>query len=119
MCWAGVGYVSARRCVDQYSVEELRLSWGDLDPAKPAYYQRVLKRRMPPVNRLPPGFLPSQVVGPVGWHLHSFASTAHVLYKLFTRAGRYSTHLDADMDQMALDKRKECAEVRARRERRG
>ena len=53
----------------------------------------------------------TQVVGPAGWHMHSFASTAHALYKMFSRAGHYSSVLHPDMQVKALQHRQHCSEV--------
>ena len=37
--------VTYGRCVDPYTVEELRLGWGDWEPAKREYYRCVRPRR--------------------------------------------------------------------------
>jgi hypothetical protein len=43
--------------------------------------------------------------------MHSFASTAHALYKMFSRAGHYSSVLHPDMQVKALQHRQHCSEV--------
>eukprot|EP00976_Prorocentrum_cordatum_P040335 817849-Prorocentrum_minimum.AAC.1 len=53
---------------------------------------------------------PTQV-GPAGWHLHSFASTAHAMYKFFTRAGKHVASFDQHMLDTVKSKRTQCDEV--------
>jgi hypothetical protein len=65
----------------------------------------------PSPNKPPPGFKAAEVVGPAGWHLHSFASTAHGLYKMFSRAGHYSSVMHPSMKAKALQHRQHCSEV--------
>mmetsp|Transcript_7203 Transcript_7203/g.13806 ORF Transcript_7203/g.13806 Transcript_7203/m.13806 type:complete len:534 (+) Transcript_7203:36-1637(+) len=60
------------RCVKIYGTEELKRWWGE--PKK--YWPK------------PPGLLDTKMAGPGGWHMHSFLSTARVLWKWFSRSGR-------------------------------
>eukprot|EP00471_Norrisiella_sphaerica_P006616 CAMPEP_0184490774 /NCGR_PEP_ID=MMETSP0113_2-20130426/18814_1 /TAXON_ID=91329 /ORGANISM="Norrisiella sphaerica, Strain BC52" /LENGTH=565 /DNA_ID=CAMNT_0026874839 /DNA_START=97 /DNA_END=1794 /DNA_ORIENTATION=- len=60
------------RCLNVIGAEELKRWWGE--PKK--YFPK------------PEGLLDSKMSGPGGWHMHSFLSTARVLWKWFSRSGR-------------------------------
>jgi len=100
----------------------VRLGWVLAEPltrrvgAAVGWCRVVLKTPQygPSPNKPPPGFKAAEVVGPAGWHLHSFASTAHGLYKMFSRAGHYSSVMHPAMKAKALQHRQHCSEVRVR-----
>jgi len=98
------------RCLREYGPEELRLHFGDNHPVKPRYYATVKGYPMPPLYKTPPNFLDPKMVGPAGWHLHSFASTAHSMYKFFTRAGKHISSFDQTMLDTVKSKRAQCDE---------
>mmetsp|Transcript_2351 Transcript_2351/g.3349 ORF Transcript_2351/g.3349 Transcript_2351/m.3349 type:complete len:502 (-) Transcript_2351:123-1628(-) len=60
------------RCLKQYGGEEVRRGYGDRKKYAPK----------------PAGLLEPKYVGPGGWHLHSFLSSAQVAWKWFSRSGQ-------------------------------
>ena len=60
------------RCLSKYGGEEVRRDFGE-------------RKRYQPK---PPGLLKAKYVGPGGWHMHSFLSTAQTAWKWFSRSGR-------------------------------
>eukprot|EP00466_Bigelowiella_natans_P010015 jgi/Bigna1/90318/estExt_fgenesh1_pg.C_670055 len=93
------------RCLKVFGAEELKRWWGE--PKK--YWPK------------PEGLLETKMVGPGGWHLHSFLSTARVLWKWFSRSGRSAREhkgvWDNRWDQSDLDtirnQRESCNEQKA------
>eukprot|EP00238_Polyblepharides_amylifera_P011484 CAMPEP_0196577664 /NCGR_PEP_ID=MMETSP1081-20130531/6694_1 /TAXON_ID=36882 /ORGANISM="Pyramimonas amylifera, Strain CCMP720" /LENGTH=139 /DNA_ID=CAMNT_0041896643 /DNA_START=112 /DNA_END=531 /DNA_ORIENTATION=- len=65
---------------------------------------------MPPLYKNPPGIATAVKVGPAGWHMHGFASTAHVMYKTFTRAGLHLENWDENLRSNAQIRREKCNE---------
>mmetsp|Transcript_5608 Transcript_5608/g.13678 ORF Transcript_5608/g.13678 Transcript_5608/m.13678 type:complete len:179 (-) Transcript_5608:137-673(-) len=84
------------RCLDKYGGEEVRRDFG----RKKRYRPR------------PTGLLPGKYVGPVGWHMHSFLSTAQVMWKWFSRSGQAKhTWTVKDLNEVKAQ-RKNCNESR-------
>jgi len=83
------------RCLNLYGGEETRREWG-----KEKKYRRK-----------PKGLLKAKYVGPVGWHMHSFLSTAQVAWKWFSRSGRAKSSWTLSDLKMITDQRRRCNEA--------
>ncbi|GAB5369142.1 hypothetical protein AAMO2058_001380200 [Amorphochlora amoebiformis] len=59
------------RCLDVFGGEEIRRNFGDRKVYKPK----------------PNNLVKTKIVGPGGWHMHSFLSSTQVFWKQFSRAG--------------------------------
>mmetsp|Transcript_8817 Transcript_8817/g.13161 ORF Transcript_8817/g.13161 Transcript_8817/m.13161 type:complete len:501 (+) Transcript_8817:90-1592(+) len=93
------------RCLEVMGSEELKRWWAE--PKK--YWPK------------PEGLLDTKMAGPGGWHMHSFLTTARVLWKWFSRSGRsrreHSGKWDNRWDVTDLERlrgeRKTCSEQEA------
>uniref|UniRef100_A0A7S2TPT9 Uncharacterized protein n=1 Tax=Lotharella oceanica TaxID=641309 RepID=A0A7S2TPT9_9EUKA len=80
------------RCLDKYGGEEVRRDFGEPKKYRPK----------------PPGLLQAKYVGPGGWHMHSFLSTAQVAWKWFSRSGNAQTSWTTKDLELIKDRRKNC-----------
>lgn len=97
--------IALGRCLKVFGAEELKRWWAE--PKK--YFPK------PKVGLVSE---PTKMAGPGGWHMHSFLTTARVLWKWFSRSGRssreHSGRWDSKWDDSDLEKikneRKTCSE---------
>lgn len=80
------------RCLGPYGGEEVRRNFNE---------RKKYKKR-------PSGLVEAKYVGPAGWHMHSFLSTAQVAWKWFSRSGNSKSSWTVDDLAMIKDRRKNC-----------